>query len=130
MRRDSDDAAPRCMGVAIVVLLHAAALTVLLNVEALRRTVKKTAPVFVSLIASQQPRTQEPPTPVSQKSATKRAPSRRSRGCVGVCFSDGGRRTCTGTCADRISRCSTAGTCDFLSTRGAGRNGAEGDFER
>ena len=79
MRRADDDAAPRCAGVAIVVLLHAAALTALLNVQAVRSAVSQTAPVFVNLITPQQPRAEQPLPPVLQKAAPKRAPPRLIR---------------------------------------------------
>ena len=79
MRNGGRNAALRCASVAFVALLHVAALTVLLSVESLRSAVKKTAPVFVSLIAAHQPRAEQPSSPALQKAAPKKAPPRPIR---------------------------------------------------
>lgn len=73
---ERDDAAPRCVGFAIVVLLHVAALAALLRIEVVRSAVVQTAPVFVSLIPREQPRIESVLPPVLPKAAPRREPPR------------------------------------------------------
>jgi protein TonB len=69
------DAAPRGIGVAVVVLLHLVVFAALLRIEAVRKAVADAAPLFVSFITPEQPKVELPP-PVLPKIVPKKEPPR------------------------------------------------------